>query len=121
MSYTSEHWLRCAEGVRENARGMSDPQLRHELELIALGYERLAAHAAKYHSPVIPKSEVKYPEIEVELGGHDGNAFAIIGTVISALREANVPAEEIRRYREESVSGDYDHLLSVAMRWVTVS
>jgi hypothetical protein len=46
--YPPEHWLKCAEEVREKAREMKDPVLKRELELIALGYERLAAHAAKY-------------------------------------------------------------------------
>lgn len=29
-------------------------------------------------------------------------------------------AEEIEAFRDESVSGDYDNLLRVAMKWVTV-
>lgn len=66
-------------------------------------------------------TEVKYPDVHVQLTGEDGNAFAIIGRVQSALRRAGVPAEEIEKYREESMSGDYDNLLQTAMRWVDVS
>lgn len=63
----------------------------------------------------------KYPDVHVRLTGTDGNAFAIMGTVARALREAGVPKEEIDEYREESMSGDYDNLLRTAMRWVNVS
>lgn len=63
----------------------------------------------------------KYPEVEVELVGQDGNAFAIMGRVSAALRRAGVPKDEIDQYQAESTSGDYDHLLQTAMRWVTTS
>ena len=62
----------------------------------------------------------KYPEIEVQLTGNDGNAFAIMGIVTQALKEANVSKDEVAEYMEQSMSGDYDNLLRVAMSWVTV-
>ncbi len=64
--------------------------------------------------------ETKYPEIEVQLTGNDGNAFAIMGAVRKALRRANVSPDEIDEYTKQSTSGDYDNLLFVAMSWVTV-
>ena len=64
---------------------------------------------------------VKYPEIEVELTGQDGNAFAIMGAVSTALRKAGVSSDEVKEYTSESMSGDYDNLLRVAMSWVAVS
>jgi len=70
----------------------------------------------------MPKNnDVKYPNIKVQLSGEDGNAFAIMGRVGKALRNAKVPQEEIEKYYEESKSGDYDNLLQTAMRWVEVS
>jgi hypothetical protein len=63
----------------------------------------------------------KYPEIEVQLLGQDGNAFAIMGAIQKALRKAEVPKEEIDLYLKESMSGDYENLLRTAMRWVSVS
>jgi hypothetical protein len=63
----------------------------------------------------------KYPEIEVSLVGQDGNAFAIMGEISKALREAGVSKDEINEYTSESMSGDYDNLLRTAMRWVSVS
>ena len=65
--------------------------------------------------------ETKYPEIEVQLSGNDGNAFAVMGAVAKALRRNKVPADEIKQYQTESMSGDYDNLLRVAMAWVTVN
>lgn len=64
---------------------------------------------------------VKYPDIEVQLSGTDGNAFAIIGSVSRAMRRAGVDAAEIGAYTDESMSSDYDSLLRVACEWVTVS
>lgn len=63
----------------------------------------------------------KYPEIEVELTGRDGNAFAIMGAVEKALRKGGISQDEISTYLKESMSGDYDNLLRTAMSWVSVS
>lgn len=63
----------------------------------------------------------RYPDIEVELSGCDGNGFAIIGTVVAALRKAGVPKEEHDLFIEQATSGDYDHLLQTAMEWVNVT
>ena len=61
----------------------------------------------------------KYPNIEVNMVGEDGNAFAVMGRVSQALRRGGVSREEIDAYRKESTSGDYDNLLRTAMKWVT--
>lgn len=65
--------------------------------------------------------EVRYPDIEVDLTERDGNAFAILGAVSKALRRAGVSEEERKEFKKEATSGDYDHLLLTAMRWVEVS
>jgi hypothetical protein len=62
----------------------------------------------------------RYPHIEVELIGQNGNAFVIIAAVSRALRKHKVPAEEVTEFREEAMSGDYNHLLQTAMDWVEV-
>lgn len=61
-----------------------------------------------------------YPDAIAQISGEDGNAFAIIATVRRALRDARVPSDEVTRFQDEAMSGDYDHLLRTAMRWVTV-
>ena len=40
-------------------------------------------------------TECKYPEVEVELVGQDGNAFAILGAVSKAMKRANIPKDKI--------------------------
>ena len=60
----------------------------------------------------------KYPEINVQLVGEDGNAFSIIGRVTQALREHKVLSQEIANFREEAMSGDYDKVLITEMQWV---
>lgn len=59
-------------------------------------------------------------DVDVELVGHDGNAFAIMGRVQRALKEAGATKEQLSEYYAESTSGDYDNLLRVAMDWVNV-
>lgn len=56
----------------------------------------------------------------VKLAGEDGNAFAIMGNVTKALRKAGADKEYIDEYLNKSMSGDYDHLLGVAMEYVDV-
>jgi hypothetical protein len=63
-------------------------------------------------------SEPKYPRIRVRLVGEDGNAFGILAKVMKALKKEGCSPEEIQKYKTEATSGDYDHLLSVTMRWV---
>jgi hypothetical protein len=64
----------------------------------------------------------KYPDIEVELSGHDGNAFMIIGRVRKALRAAGyVSQDEMDTFVSEATSGDYGHLLATCAEWVNVS
>jgi len=58
--------------------------------------------------------------VEVQLTGTDGNAFAIMGKVQKALREAGATKDQISEYSKESMSGDYNNLLATAMRWVWV-
>jgi hypothetical protein len=64
--------------------------------------------------------EPRYPDVVVELVGHDGNAFAILGAVRRALRSAGVSTRELTDYTLEATGGDYAHLLATTMRWVAV-
>jgi len=59
-------------------------------------------------------------DTRVQLTGNDGNAFAIMGAVKSAIKRAGASNEEIDQYLSESMAGDYDNLLRVACRWVEV-
>lgn len=41
---------------------------------------------------------MKYPNIKVKLIGRDGNAFAILGAVVKALRNGGVPEEKVKEF-----------------------
>jgi hypothetical protein len=67
------------------------------------------------------KMDAKYPDVVVQLTGEDGNAFAILGRVGRALREAGVSHEEIEAFYQEGwQQPSYDALLQFIMRTVEV-
>ena len=63
-------------------------------------------------------TQPRYPDVQVQLSGEDGNAFAILGRTAAALRAAGVPQEEIDAFFAEATSGDHDHLLQTTVAWV---
>ncbi len=62
----------------------------------------------------------KYPQIKVKLVGEDGNAYAIIGRVRKAMRDAGLPNPTITEFIAQATGGDYDHLLRTVMEFVEV-
>jgi hypothetical protein len=52
--------------------------------------------------------------------GIDGNAFNVIGTAVKFLRKAGATPEYIEAYRNEAMSGDYDHLLAATVAYLEV-
>jgi hypothetical protein len=62
-----------------------------------------------------------YSHVRVNLVGHDGNAFAVIGTVRKALRRAGASQAVLDAFTEEATAGDYDHVLATVFDWVTVT
>ena len=54
------------------------------------------------------------------LVGEDGNAFAIIGAVRRALRDAGAGSVIIEAFLNEATAGDYDDLLATAAKYVDV-
>jgi hypothetical protein len=63
----------------------------------------------------------KYPNVEVDLVGENGNAYVLIAKVNKALRNAGVPRAERDEFMKEATSGDYDNVLGTIMKWVEVS
>lgn len=55
----------------------------------------------------------------VKLIGEDGNAFSILGKVTKALKSAGMKTEA-DKFLEEAITGDYNHLLRTAMKYVEV-
>lgn len=60
----------------------------------------------------------KYPNITVNLTSINGNAFSLIGATVKALRVNHIPKEEIDAFKEEAMSGDYDHVIQTIMKTV---
>lgn len=58
--------------------------------------------------------------VEVRLVGEDGNAFAIIGRTLAAMRRAGWSVAERAAFSSAACSGDYHHLLATVMEY-TVS
>jgi hypothetical protein len=54
---------------------------------------------------------------KLKLTGTDGNAFAIIGKVITALKDQKVSQETIEQYRKDVTKGDYNNLLAVSIKY----
>ena len=61
-----------------------------------------------------------YPRVTIFLTGHDGNAFAILATVRSALKHNGAGKMEIDKFVQEATSGDYDHLIQTVMKYVNI-
>lgn len=61
----------------------------------------------------------KFPDVEVQLTGQNGNAFFIVARVRKALERAGHHTEAAE-YFKEALSGSYDHLLAVTNEWVTI-
>lgn len=61
---------------------------------------------------------VSYPNVVVRLTEEDGNAWSIMARVTRAMKEAGIDSIERDAYREQAMSGDYNHLLRVTMEWV---
>lgn len=56
----------------------------------------------------------------VELLGSDGNAMLIIGKCRRALQRAGYTKEQVEEFSKEATSGDYDHVIQTAMKWLDV-
>lgn len=53
-------------------------------------------------------------QVKCQLTGQDGNAFAVMGRVQRALKDAG-KAELVAEYKAKAMSGDYDNLLAASM------
>lgn len=48
----------------------------------------------------------------------DGNAFAIMGYVRSAMKSAKMTSQDIDAYTKDATSSDYNHLLVVSCKMI---
>jgi len=56
----------------------------------------------------------------IDINGPMGNAFAIMGIVKKAMLQQNASEEAVEREMEDMKSGNYNHLLDVAEKWVII-
>ena len=54
---------------------------------------------------------------KLELLGHDGNAFVILGKAQRIAKQNNMDWDKIQK---EAINGDYDHLLQIMMKYFEV-
>lgn len=66
----------------------------------------------------VAQSGPRYPNVEIDLVGQDGNAYGLIAMTRRALDRAGVERGEIECFTEEAKSGDYDNVLATISRWV---
>lgn len=50
--------------------------------------------------------------------GVDGNAYAVMGYVRTAMRHAEMSREDIDAYTKDATSSDYNHLLVVSCEMI---
>jgi hypothetical protein len=65
-------------------------------------------------------NEPKFPHIEVQLTGTDGNAFSVMGAVTREMKRDPEAKLLVNDFMEEAMSGDYNHLLQTCTKWVEV-
>jgi len=61
----------------------------------------------------------KYPNINIELVGQDGNAYSILARCTTALKREGL-RDQVEAFREEATRSDYDNLLRTVIRWFSV-
>ena len=57
----------------------------------------------------------------LNLVGHDGNAFNVLGLARRAAKEAEWSQEKIDQFMKEAMAGNYDNLLATCMKHFDVS
>lgn len=66
----------------------------------------------------MPRTEAIF--VMPDLKGPDGNAYMLLGRAANALKDAGHTEEEVKHFRNQATSGDYDNLLATIMEWFTV-
>lgn len=65
-------------------------------------------------------SRLPIPEhkAQAHLTGEDGNAFAVMGRALSAMKAAGYSSELREQYQEEAMAGDYYRMLATTLEYV---
>ena len=63
----------------------------------------------------------KYPDIRVQLMGHDRGEYGPLARCLAAMARAGISRMERARFNKEATAGDYDDLLRVSAEWLVVA
>lgn len=81
----------------------------------------MALDADGWDEDISTKQEVSASKPKLKLVGQDGNAFFILGMFIDAGKKAGWTAEQVKAFKDDAMSSDYDHLLQVVCKHFDVS
>lgn len=65
-------------------------------------------------------TNVKFPKVHVKLSGQGRNPYDLVDLCAHAARAARVHKADIEAFKDEALSGDYDHLLATAQSWFII-
>ena len=69
---------------------------------------------------IFVEGEKPHIRLPIDLGGPDGNAFAVIGIVASVLAKMGKDKKEINAYQKDALSGDYAHCLATSAKHIEI-
>lgn len=61
-----------------------------------------------------------HPEITVKIEDDNYSGFAIVGIICREMKRAGIKESEINYFRSEAMSGSFEVLLQVCMKYVTI-
>lgn len=64
--------------------------------------------------------EPMFPSVAIDVSGPDGNAYAIMGVISHVLRTVGYSKNEIDDVLKDMMSSNYEHLIEVASKYVTI-
>lgn len=67
---------------------------------------------------MIREKSSKPKKIVIDLTGPQGNAFFLIGTTVSLLKQMEMPQEKIDQIVDDMTCSDYENLLKVMDHWL---
>ncbi|MFI3242393.1 MAG: hypothetical protein R3Y43_07490 [Alphaproteobacteria bacterium] len=90
--------------------------LQNNVQQLAASYK----HCEDNKNSAVVDTLPRFPNINVKLSNEDGNAFAIIGQCLKAMKKAGIDPSIQDLFNAEATSSDYSHLLTTCHKWFNV-